>query len=209
MAENSDRNPLRTLGRIFKKTANSDAGKIIGSVLRETPIGKAGRIFKEVVDIFGGNEEEEALLEAMKNATPEQITKLEEIRTNLRIEEVKAKVDLEQQITAREQEVTARHAADMLSDSKLSKAIRPSICIGLNGTAALYSWAILHLVGLKILLAVCWDYSVEIGEWEQDLIGGALGYMWAAAGGYNVFYAGFRSIEKGQSMKSTADIFGR
>lgn len=201
MAEDTDDiGALKKLGQIFKKTVDSKAGQVVGSILKETPVGKAGRVLKDISDIFGeGADDETVLREAMKNATPEQIVQLEQIRTNLQIEEVNERVEARR-------EVSGRHKIDMLSDSPLNKMVRPGVCIGLNITAALYSWAILTLMSCRIAIQILWGYNVQIDAWEEDLIASALGYMWTAAGGYNIFYAGFRMHEKNQSMKSTADI---
>lgn len=186
--------PLHQIGRAAKNLGESPFGRILGAIVGETPIGKAGRVAKEIGEILGGDpSDEDAMVEALKNATPEQQAAiLEAIARQTEATEATTRADIEA--------VTARHAADMLSDSPLSKNIRPVMCVVLNSAAILYTYSLLLLFAIDYFLGAKSTLPSEF--WENDLVKTALGSLWAAAGGYNLFYIGWRGHEKATAMRS-------
>lgn len=180
-----------TFPKLAGSLLNSKFGKIAGAILGETPVGKVGRVAGKVADILGGGTDDE-LAEALKNATPDQLAKLKAL--DVELEQIEA-----DERKAQESEITRRHAADMLSDSSLSKNVRPLV-LGVSFAAAiLYQFALLLLV----------FFGPDLAPDEVDTVtsvGGALHELasWAFA-----FYAGGRTIEKGASFVASKWKGGR
>lgn len=177
MAE--DPKPFKKLASIFKRSAESDAGKILGSILRETPIGKAGRIIKDIADIFDGDESEDALAEAMKNATPEQIVQLETVRNDLAMALVNERVE------ARREETT-RWTADMMSDSWLSKNVRPLALIVSFSSSILYGIISAICASNSELTLEQFDYLIDVGGNLHELASWAFGFYATLRGGEKI-----------------------
>lgn len=114
---------LRDLGRKLKKSKLPD---LAGAVLSESPVGKVGRTLRRVREVLGVDSEEPGdLAEALAGASPEQLAELRRIEAELRMSEGR--------------ELTARHEHDMLSDSWLSKNIRPMALMALLVVLFVYS----------------------------------------------------------------------
>lgn len=120
--------------------------------------------------------------------TPELLQQLkmkevehEEFLINAQIE--KAKIDIQAEADA-SKEVTSRWVADMASDNKLSKNVRPGTLIYL--TIAITVFAILSI----------WDLAVD--EAYVTLIGQLLMMVYAA------YFVG-RTVEKGMDMYNTTE----
>lgn len=181
---------LQTLG---KKLKESKLPQLAGIVLGETSIGKVGRIIKGAAEILGTDEDPDAIAEALAGATPEQRAALLE----LSVRETEAVEETEREI---QRQTTARHAADMMGDSLLSKNLRPVLCIALNAAAVAYSYTILIVVILGQILEV----NLNVGDYSRGLIANALTALWTAAGAANVFYFGGRTLEKRGSFFAAA-----
>ncbi|MAS92925.1 MAG: hypothetical protein CMO55_06975 [Verrucomicrobiales bacterium] len=115
------------LARIREALRKSKIDDVVGAILAETPLGKAGKVLKELSDILGTSPNEDSIAEAIEaGVSPEQAIRLREFATR----EFEAREE-----TARNQEdnLTSRHASDMMSDSKLSKTVRPLVTYVLLG----------------------------------------------------------------------------
>jgi hypothetical protein len=181
---------LQTLG---KKLKDSKLPELAGVILGETPIGKVGRIIKGAAEILGTDADPDAIAEALEGATPEQRAALLELTVREREAEEKTEREIQRQ-------TTARHAADILSDSALSKATRPTLCIGLVAASVAYSYAIL----LFVVLGQIFGLSLNLGDFAKELIMHSVTALWTATGGALAFYFGGRTAEKRGSFFAAA-----
>lgn len=193
MSDRSIFRGLHNLGRKLKESKLDDLGKLI---IGETPIGKIGRIVIGAAEILGTEEDPDAIAEALETATPEQKVALAELATR---EKEAAYAD-----RANDRDnITARHAADMLSDNALSKNLRPSVCIALNAAAVFASFLVLGMVVVDFFLGE----KCALSEfWKNELANTAITALWTAAGSYNVFYVGGRVFEKRGSFFAAAGL---
>lgn len=199
-----ERENNQALGRVFDALKRTKLDEVAGVLLRDTVIGKAGRVIKGISEIFGGSEDPDVLAKAIEDATPAQRVALLELAAREREAELET-------IRNEQDNVTARHASDMLSDSRLSKSLRPSVCIALNTAAVLYSFLILVLVAIEFGLRISGRAVAELDDtFLFDLARTALVSLWSAAGAYNIFYVGGRTWEKRESFQAAAKaIVGR
>lgn len=181
---------IQSLG---KKLKDSKLGPLAGLILGETPLGTAGRILKGAAEILGTDDDPDAIAEALDAATPEQ----REALLSLAVRETEAREETEREI---QRQTTARHAADMLSDSVLSKSVRPTLCIGLVAAAVAYSYVILFFV----ILGQIFGLSLNVGEFAKELIMHSVTALWTATGGALAFYYGGRTMEKRGSFFAAA-----
>ena len=199
----------REIGRGLRKAGLDD---VADDLIELSPVGGYWKAIKGLGRILGlgDNAPESAIAEAMASATPDQKAQIAELMVR---EKEAAYADL-----ANERDnITARHANDMLSDNWLSKMLRPSVCVGLNAAAVAYSFAVLFMVFLEVTLL----FLGEMGKVEfsnevlrdsvfMELAKTALTALWTAAGSYNLFYVGGRTFEKRGSFFAAAQaVAGR
>lgn len=173
---------LQKLGKKFKE---SKIPGLVGVVLGETPFGKVGRIIKGAAEILGTDADPSAVADAWDGATIEQRLQIAELTAR----ETEAIEETEREI---QKQTTARHAADMLGDSALSKSVRPTLCIGLVAASVAYSYAILAF----IILGQVFGLSLNLGDFAKELIMHSVTALWTATGGALAFYFGGRTVEK-------------
>jgi hypothetical protein len=111
---------MSNLGGLIGKLKNSKLLDLVGLVAAETPFGKIGRVIKGASIILGTDEDPDAIDEALVTATPEQRAAILE----LGVRERESDNETTRALSA---DVTARHATDMVSDSWMSKNIRPIV----------------------------------------------------------------------------------
>lgn len=176
---------LQTLGKKFK---DSKLPELAGVILGETPLGKVGRIIKGASEILGTDDDPEAVGDALASATPEQRAALLELaarETEAREETARNEAD----------NLTARHTADMHSQSWLSQNIRPVVTMALLVFFFIYSTVasgiILWLYHAKDEIdSAVTAYLVNIGLQIVGLLTVAIG-----------FYFGSRAVENLQLGK--------
>jgi len=162
------------LQKLGKKLKDSKLGPLAGVILGEG-----------AAEILGTDEDPDAIGEALESATPEQ----REALLSLAVRETEAREETEREI---QKQTTARHAADMMGDSALSKATRPTLCIGLVGASVAYSYLILFFV----ILGQIFGLSLNVGDFAKELIMHSVTALWTATGGALAFYFGGRTVEK-------------
>lgn len=199
----SDGKFLGKLQKFGRKLKESGLGEIAGPVVRAglgaSPIGAAFPVIEAVAKALGKDEDLDVLTQALdEELTPDHRVEILRMKTDLEL----AQLELER--TDRES-ITARHAADMLSDSDLSKNIRPTMCIALNAAAVIYSYIVLILFIVDYFMGS----KVFPAFWQNELAKTALVSLWSAATGYNLFYVGGRTFEKRGSFYAAAQVSGR
>lgn len=140
-------------------------------------------MFKKIADLFGGN-----LLESVSGVVDKFVTtKGEKMHLNLELQKLlnEKAVQAQQIIMEGERELTKRHAADMSSDSWLSKNIRPLILLFL--TVGLVVLAYLSIFALSV------EEVALVQPWI-NLLGGITGTAYS-------FYFGSRGWEKITQLK--------
>lgn len=170
---------LQNLGR---KLRESKLGPLAGVVLGETPVGKIGRVIKGAAEILGTEEDPDAVGAALRDATPEQRLALLELAAR--------ETEAREETSRREMDnLTARHAADMASQSWLSTNIRPVV------TVALTAFFLLYVV---VCVAIATVYYHLHRELDRELTGflqhlgmQIVGLLSVAIG----FYFGSRAME--------------
>jgi len=113
---------LRQSGELARKARESGLDKVADALISATPIGGYWNIAKKIGRALGLGDgaSESAIADALESATPDQRAEIAEIA--LREQEA----ILADYQSEREQ-VTSRHAADMMGDSVLSKTWRPIV----------------------------------------------------------------------------------
>ena len=111
---------LQNGSELAKRARESGLDKVADTLLSVSPIGGYWSIAKKIGRALGlgDNASETAIADALEEATPEQRVQIAEIALK---EHEAILADYQQD---REQ-VTARHAADMMGDCRLSKTFRP------------------------------------------------------------------------------------
>jgi hypothetical protein len=158
------------LGKGLAKAGLGTLGTIVG--------GPAGGVLGSVIsDMLGSKDNDDAATAALAKADPATFAKIQEIQ---------ASIELARLETQRNEEdnLTSRHAADMMSDSRLSKAVRPSVLI-------LFSTAYIILI-----YAVAFAIPLERIPLVIPLVSALGGIVLGVVG----FYFGGRSIEKTTSI---------
>lgn len=166
-------------GNFLENLADNKLARIAGAILSETAVGKGGRIIGKVANILGTDERPDAISEAVKTATPEQMAELAKIQADLERAETEA-------IIARESELTERHKTDMMSDNALSKNVRPSLFIAAVSACVLY-----HFIG-----AACLFFRQEMTVDQVDAILSLANNLHRLALYFAAFYVGARTVEK-------------
>lgn len=124
------------LDRLREALRKSKIDDIVGTILAETPLGKTGRIIKGISEILGSKPDEESIIEAIEaGVPPEQAIQLREFA----IREIEAR---EETLRNESDNLSQRHAADMMSDSALSKTVRPLVTYILLGAVILDSLSV-------------------------------------------------------------------
>ena len=165
----------------------------------------AGNLAKAAGKILGVNDPE-TIAEMIEQGLPSE--QAGEVRRAMADEVIAYQATLQEKERteqATQQAVTARHAADMLSDSVLSKNIRPGMCIALNAAAVLYSY------GVFVLFVIDYFTQTDLAPsfWQNELARTALVSLWSAATGYNLFYVGGRTFEKRGSWFAAVQSTGK
>lgn len=115
------------LSKIQAAADETKLDELVGAILAETPFGKVGRIIKNFSEILKTDEDEDAIAEAMRKATPEQKVALAEFAAR-EMEAREATAQEKERTTQRDmQEATARHAVDSASESALARTWRPIV----------------------------------------------------------------------------------
>ena len=111
---------LKEGGKLARKARETGLDDVADAILSVSPIGGYWNIAKKIGRALGlgDNASETAIADALEDATPEQRVQIAEIALK---EHQAILADYQQD---REQ-VTARHAADMMGDCRLSKTFRP------------------------------------------------------------------------------------
>lgn len=190
-----------TIGDIAEAAEDSKIPDVVKVLLRDTPFGKAGRMIEGLSEIFGVDDES-AIADAMRDATPEQREKLAEFAAR----EVEALEATKQEALRKEQtEIearTARHATDMLGDSLLNKIIRPvSLIVLMKSTLETYSI-------ITFLFVIDYFVNKQLLEefWENDLMKLVLMYQFASLSAALGFYFYQRRVEKTTSMEQATQL---
>ena len=125
--------PLKSLDRIRDALQKSKIDDVVGAVLSETPLGKIGRMIEKLSDILGTDSDEDSVLEAIEaGIPPEQAIAIREFA-------LREREALEETRRSEIENLTSRHAADMMADSLLSKTVRPIVTYILLGSVLLDS----------------------------------------------------------------------
>lgn len=162
-----------SLGTFLGKLKNSKLLDLVGIVASETPVGKIGRIIKGAATILGTDEDPAAIDAALVNATPDQRAAILEMA----VREHESDNETTRALSA---DVTARHSADMTSDSWMSKNIRPIVL-----ATTLGAYLILVFVAAFLL-------PLDRAELVTALVAGVSTVLMAQVG----FYFSGRSGEK-------------
>jgi len=186
---------LSNLGRKLRESGLDDAADAVISLSPAAPVWNVIKGAAKILGISHGADAD-VIAEAMETATPEQKAKIAE----LIIREREAEYET---IRNEQDNITARHAQDMLSDSPLSKMLRPSVCIALNASAVIFTYLVLALFVCDYFL-MKQQFFAEF--WSNELMKSALGFLWSAAMAYNTFYVGGRTFEKRASFFAGAEI---
>lgn len=192
---------FHSLGRILLK----GGARIAGAAVKNTPV---GGILDEigVLDGIGDalgieSREEKEIAKEIEGKSPEELQALIRLK-ELDADAELALIELEK---AREAEITARHAADMLSDSPLSKNIRPITLIVLLKSSIEYSFTVLWGV-VFLTIAVSKGIEIDIPPIASQVILWIGGALWTATGGATGFYFNQRTKEKSSAFESAARI---
>lgn len=173
---------LDGLQKLGKKLKQSKLPDLAGVILGETPVGKVGRIIKRASEILGTPEDPEAIADALATATPEQRQALLE----LQVRETEALAGV---ATNEADNLTARHAADMASQSWLSINIRPIV------TVVLLGFFLVYVMACVVIGTVCYSRCAEL---DRELAGFLehLGMQIVALLSVAIsFYFGARAVE--------------
>jgi hypothetical protein len=113
---------LKQSGELARKARESGLDKVADALISATPIGGYWNIAKKIGQALGLGDgaSESAIADALESATPEQRAQIAEIALR---EQEAILADYQHD---REQ-ATARHAADMMGDCRLSKTWRPIV----------------------------------------------------------------------------------
>jgi hypothetical protein len=161
------RKPLARIGRALVKTGLPALGTAVGG-----PAG--GIVAASIGSLLGVDPADERAVEtAIAQASPETLVRLREIEAQ--VEAARLAADETEQ-----RELTARHGADMASDSWLAKNIRPLV---LATTTAVY---------LLFVVVCAFALPVERADLALSLVSGIGSLLIAQVG----FYFGGRSGEK-------------
>jgi hypothetical protein len=164
--------------KVFSKVGRSLV-KIGLPALATAVGGPAGGIVAATIGgLLGVDAKDETALErAIESASPETLTRLREIEAGVEIAAIQAR-------ETEERELTARHAADMMGDSWLSKNIRPIVLAFVVLSFVLLIYCAAFFLPLDRALVVT-PLVTALGGIVMTVIG---------------FYFGGRSLEKGTSF---------
>ena len=156
-------------GKLVGKLRDSGLGDVADAVLTVSPVGGYWQILKKIGAALGLGPDagEDAIAEALETATPEQKVQLLELA-------VREKEAILADYANERDNVTARHAADMMSDSKLSKTWRPVVGYLIIGAFLVdhLSWRILSAKGME----------AEPGQLLSDLATMVIGFYYGSRG---------------------------
>jgi ABC-type multidrug transport system fused ATPase/permease subunit len=157
----------------WKKLA-ATLGKMGFTALGTAVAGPGGGLIGSVIgEILGNKKGEDATEAALANASPETLAKIAEIESQVTIAKEETKRN-------EEDNVTSRHAADMMSDSWLSKNIRPLVL------------AFIVLTFVILIFAAAFWLPLERAVIVTPLVSSLGGVVLTVIG----FYFGGRSVEK-------------
>ncbi len=154
------------LGKGLAKAGLGTLGTIVG--------GPAGGVLGSVIsDMLGSKDNDDAATAALAKADPATFAKIQEIQ---------ASIELARLETQRNEQdnVTSRHTADMLSDSWLSKNVRPIVLI------------FVMLAYVVLVFASAFWLPLERAVIVTPLVSSLGGVVLTVIG----FYYGGRSVEK-------------
>ena len=183
----------KTLPKLGKALKESGLIRVAGALLRGTPIGGVINAVEEVSAILGEAKSDEAMAEAYRNSTPDQRVAL------MPLEMRSVEIESAERI-AKDDNITARHTADMMSDSWLSKNIRPISLAVTLGFSLIY-----HAVFMAILV-----WGPELTPDEMSTLTEACSFLKELALWFANFYVIGRTTEKATAMglgKKIVSIF--
>lgn len=141
----SQRGIFKRAGELADKAEQLGLDDVADAVISVSPLGGYWNLIKKIGGALGlgKDAEESAIIEAMETATPEQRVQLAELA-------VREKEATLADAANERDNLTSRHATDMMSDSTLSKTWRPIVGYLVIGSFLIdhFSWRVLNARGI-------------------------------------------------------------